>query len=74
MLEIVADEPPALASVMAVAAEVEFTTTLPKLTVDGDKVRVAGVSPTPLSGVRLGDPEALEATDRLAFSVPEPVG
>jgi len=74
ILEIVAAVPPALLSVMAVAVEVAFTAMLPKLTVDGDRVSVAGVKPTPLREVRLGDPAALEATDRLAFRVPEPVG
>jgi len=74
MLVMVAGDPPALCKVITVADDVAPTTTLPKLTVDGDRVRVAGTTPTPLSGVRLGDPVALDATDRLAFRVPEPVG
>jgi len=74
MLVIVAGDPPALCKVITVAAEVVPTTTFPKLTVDGDKVRVGGVKPTPLKGVRLGDPAAFDATDKLAAKVPEVVG
>ena len=74
MLVIFAGDPPALCKVITVAAEVAPTATLPKFTVDGDKVSVGGVKPTPLSGVRLGDPEALDATDKFAAKVPEVVG
>ena len=74
ILVIVAEDPPALCKVITVAAEVAPTTTLPKLTVDGDRVKVGGVRPTPLSGVKLGDPAAFDATDKFAAKVPEVVG
>ena len=73
-LVIVAGNPPELCRVMDVEAEVAPTTTFPKLIVDGDSVSVGGVTPTPLRGVGLGDPAAFVATDKVAFSVPEPAG
>jgi len=72
--EMDAADPPVFARVTDWAADVVPAGTLPKFTVEGDKVSVDGTVPVPLNGIRLGDPAALEATDKVAAKVPDPVG
>jgi hypothetical protein len=63
-----------LAVRLPLRAELDPTTTLPKLRLVGETVKVPAAVPVPESAILSGEFDAFETTDKLPLTAPAPVG